>query len=237
MKLVFAGPSLYGAQFDPGDVIVRGPAEMGDLERAVAAGVTSVGIIDGHYQQVGAVWHKEILFALAAGVAVYGAASMGALRVAECEPFGMIPIGDIANRYCSGELVDDADVALTNGPAELGFPPLTEAMVDVEATAAHLHAAGHVAPETAASIVNSARAIFFADRTIEAIFAPLGPDLLALYQTHRIGQKTADALALIETLKALPSGAVRTPIRDWRFVSSPFWTERDTPRSSAVTPL
>lgn len=237
MKVVFAGPSLYGAQFDPGDVVIRGPAEMGDLERAVAAGAISVGLIDGHYQQVGAVWHKEILFALASGVAVYGAASMGALRVSECEDFGMIPVGDIARRYCSGELVDDADVALTNGPAELGFPPLTEAMVDVEATAAHLAAIGLVPPETAAAIVASARAIFFADRTVDAIFGPLGPGLLALYRTHRVGQKTADALALVETLKALPAGAVRASDRDWRFASTPFWNERNTARSSPVTPL
>ena len=126
MKIVFAGPSLCGAEYDAGDVIVRGPAQMGDLERAVAEGAHAVGLIDGHYQQVGAVWHKEILLALSSGVAVYGAASMGALRAAECEAFGMVPVGDIARRYCSGALFDDADVALTNGPAELGFPPLTE---------------------------------------------------------------------------------------------------------------
>lgn len=237
MKIVFAGPSLYGAEFDPGDVVIRGPAEMGDLERAVVDGASAVGIIDGHYQQVGSVWHKEILFALASGVAVYGAASMGALRVSECEDFGMIPVGDIARRYCSGELFDDADVALTNGPAELGFPPLTEAMVDVEATAAHLRATGLVTPDVAATIVSTARAIFFADRTIESIFSGLAPGLLDLYRTHRIGRKTADALALVETLKALPAGALRTPIGDWRFASTPFWKERNTPRSSSVTPL
>jgi hypothetical protein len=237
MKIVFAGPSLYGAEFDAGDVVIRGPAEMGDLERAVADGATAVGLIDGHYQQVGSVWHKEILFALAAGVAVYGAASMGALRVSECEVFGMIPVGDIARRYCSGELFDDADVALTNGPAELGFPPLTEAMVDVEATAAHLGSAGLVTPETATAIVSAARAIFFADRTVEAIFDRLSPDLLALYQAHRIGQKTADALALVETLKALPAGAVRAPAKNWQFANTPFWNERNTARSSSVTPL
>ena len=28
MKIVFAGPSLHGAEFDPGDVVMRGPAEM-----------------------------------------------------------------------------------------------------------------------------------------------------------------------------------------------------------------
>lgn len=236
MKIVFAGPSLYGADFDPGDVTIRGPVEMGDLEDVVAAGATSVGIIDGHYQQTGAVWHKEILHAIASGTAVYGAASMGALRAAECQDFGMIPIGDIAARYCTGELFDDADVALTNGPAELGFPPLTEAIVDVVATATCLRRKGHVTAADASRIVSAARAIFFADRTVEAIFEHLSPELLGLYRTHRVSLKTADALALVETLKALPARANPASRRDWRFIGTPFWTERHTPRSSAVTP-
>jgi hypothetical protein len=236
MKIVFAGPSLHGAQFDPGDVIVRGPAQMGDVERAVAAGATAVGLIDGHYQQVGAVWHKEILHALASGVAVYGAASMGALRAAECEPFGMVPIGSIARRYCSGELYDDADVALTNGPAELGFPPLTEAMVDVDATAAHLSTHGLVTPGEAATIISTARKIFFADRTIEAIFASLDARLHELYAANRISQKTRDALELVEALKVLQP-AIGEPAPAWRFANSPFWSGRVTPRSSSVTPL
>src|SRR5690606_24320898 len=129
-----------------------------------------IGLVDGHYQQVGAVWHKEILHALSAGAAVFGAASMGALRAAECEAFGMVPVGAIARRYCAGALYDDADVALTNGPAELGFPPLTEPMVDVEATLAHLTSHGLVTPAQARAISAAARAVFFADRTIEAVF-------------------------------------------------------------------
>ncbi|MEO7221020.1 MAG: TfuA-like protein [Devosia sp.] len=240
MKMLFAGPSLHGAQFDPGDLIVRGPTQMGDLERAVADGATVVGLIDGHYQQVGAVWHKEILFALSSGVAIYGAASMGALRAAECEPFGMIPIGSIARRYCSGELYDDADVALTNGPAELGFPPLTEAMVDVEATTAHLLAQHLVSPSGAKAIIATARNIFFADRTIEAIFERLGGPRAArlgqLYVANRVNQKTRDAVELIECLKALQPAAGE-PAPAWRFANSPFWSGRATPRSSSVTPL
>jgi hypothetical protein len=236
MKIVFAGPSLYGVQYNPGDVVIRGPAQMGDLERAVADGSTAIGIIDGHYQQVGAVWHKEILFALAQGVAVYGAASMGALRAAECEAFGMIPIGEIALSYCTGERCDDADVALTNGPAELGFPPLTEPMVDVEATAARLASLNLVSAQTAAMIVDAARALFFADRTLEAIFATLDPSLLALYAAHRVSRKTLDALALVETLKALPAGLKSAPSGDWAFANTPFWTGRNLARSSSVTP-
>ena len=240
MKIVFAGPSLYGADYDPGDVVVRGPAQMGDLERAIADGATAVGLIDGHYQQVGAVWHKEILLALSAGVAVYGAASMGALRAAECEPFGMVPVGDIARRYCSGALCDDADVALTNGPAELGFPPLTEAIVDVAATAAHLAGLGLATPAEAEAITAAARAIFFADRTVEAVFErldhPRAAELHGLYAAHRVSQKTRDALQLLELLKSLQPGAAE-PAPGWRFANSPFWTGRDTSRSSSVTPL
>jgi hypothetical protein len=240
MKVIFAGPSLYGAQFDAGDLVIRGPAQMGDVERAVADGAIAVGIIDGHYQQVGAVWHKEILLALSAGVAVYGAASMGALRAAECEPFGMRPIGSIAKRYCSGELYDDADVALTNGPAELGFPPLTEAMVDVEATAANLAAQRLTTPSEARAIITCARTIFFADRTVEAIFEGLGgpgvASLEQLYLANRVSQKTRDALELVAFLRALQPAEAPADA-NWRFVNSPFWAGRVTPRSSSVTPL
>lgn len=240
MKVLFAGPSLYGAEYQADDVIVRGPAQMGDVERAVADGATAIGIVDGHYQQVGAVWHKEILLALSHGVTVCGAASMGALRAAECAPFGMLPVGSIARRYCSGELCDDADVALTNGPAELGFPPLTEPMVDVEATAAHLVALHLVSPAGAAAIVAGARRIFFADRTVDTIFErldhPGATRLHQLYAAHRVSQKTRDALELLDVLKALqPDAAAADPV--WRFASSPFWNDRATPRSSSVTPL
>jgi hypothetical protein len=165
---------------------------------------------------------------------------MGALPAAECEPFGMIPIGSIANRYCSGELFYDADVAITNGPYELGFPPLTEPMVDVEATAAALGTLGHVTADEAVAIVAAARRIFFADRTVEAIFAhpslPRDSRLQQLYVTHRVSQKTADALELLAVLKAWQPG--ETPAAPaWRFATSPFWNERVTPRSSSVTPL
>ena len=146
--------------------------------------------------------HRRTLDQLSSGVAVYGAASMGALRAAECEAFGMVPVGDIARRYCSGALFDDADVALTNGPAELGFPPLTEAMVDVDSTVSHLADLGLVTPAEAAAIIAAARSTFFADRTAEAIFErldhPRAAKLGRLYATHRVSQKTRDALELLD---------------------------------------
>ena len=50
------------------------------IGRSIAHRPRAIGIIDGYFQQVPSVWHKEILWAMAQGVHVFGSASMGALR-------------------------------------------------------------------------------------------------------------------------------------------------------------
>jgi hypothetical protein len=229
MKVLFAGPSIFGLDLDLTGIELRGPAEMGDLERAVDDGAAGIGLIDGHYQQVGAVWHKEILYALSQGVTVLGGASMGALRAAECEAFGMIPVGEIAQRYCSGALYDDAAVALSNGPVELGYLPLTEALVDAEATIRRLREIGVANPRQERALLASAASIYFQDRTIEAVCA--GADLSPFadaYREHRVRLKARDALALVEALGALPAARATPP--EWRMSTSSFWRQRATPR-------
>src|SRR5262245_58082904 len=99
MKIIFAGPScgedsLSLCRADP-TVKILAPACYGDVARACLDGTTAIGVIDGRFEDTRALWHKEILFALSKGVAVAGAASMGALRAAECSPFGMIGIGRV----------------------------------------------------------------------------------------------------------------------------------------------
>lgn len=230
MKILFAGPSIFGLDLDLSDIALRGPAEMGDLERAVEDGATAVGLIDGHYQQVGAVWHKEILYALSQGVTVLGGASMGALRAAECEAFGMVPVGEIASRYCSGELYDDDAVALSNGPAELGYLPLTEALVDAEATILHLRELGVATAAQSQTLLATARGLYFQERTIEAIFEATDLEHLVMaYRRHRVGVKARDAAALVDALRALPDARVAPP--DWRMSNSSFWRQRPSPRS------
>ncbi|RYG97907.1 MAG: antibiotic resistance protein, partial [Alphaproteobacteria bacterium] len=135
MKVVFVGPSLSNANDLSGHQIeIRPPAVQGDMLRAVRDGATVIGLVDGGFEYTAPVWHKEILYALSRRVAVVGAASMGALRAAECQPFGMVGVGRIFNDYASGELVDDADVALLHGPMEYGFRPITLPMVNIRAT-------------------------------------------------------------------------------------------------------
>ncbi len=127
MKVLFAGPSLYGADYNRSGLDVRPPARQGDLHRAVLDGATAIGLIDGVFGFVPSVWHKEILFALKAGVHVLGAASLGALRAAECADFGMEPVGTIALSYLDGERIEDGDVCLAHAPEEMAFMPLERA--------------------------------------------------------------------------------------------------------------
>jgi len=222
VKVLFAGPSLWGASYDPYGLVVRPPARQGDLHRAVLEGADAIGLVDGVFGFVPSVWHKEILFALKQGVRVLGAASLGALRAAECAPFGMEAIGPIARSYRDGHRIEDADVCLAHAPGELDFMPLSEPLVDVEATVVAMAGRGLATQSEARDLLAAAQSIYFADRTVDEIVSTAGlPHLRAAYREARIGAKTADALLLIEHLRALPAG--RGPAPDWQFVESDAW--------------
>jgi hypothetical protein len=231
VKVLFAGPSLAGQSYDRTGLDVRPPARQGDLHRAVIDGADAIGLIDGVFGFVPSVWHKEILFALKQGVHVLGAASIGALRAAECATYGMEAVGPIAESYLTGTRTEDADVCLAHAPAELDFMPLSEPLVDAEATIAAMLAAGAATVAEAAALLEAAQATYFADRTAEAIVASAGLPLVfaGRYRSLRVTAKTADALLLVERLKALPIG--RAPAPDWVFVESDPW--RDYQRSLA----
>src|SRR5215813_12803310 len=140
---VFVGPTLPPAEVATAlDAVCLPPVAQGDVYRVVGARPRAIGIIDGYFDGMPAVWHKEILWAMHEGVHVFGSASMGALRAAELHEFGMRGIGDIFAAFRDGRLEDDDEVAVLHGPAEAGFRPSTEAMVNVRATLDAAEAAG-----------------------------------------------------------------------------------------------
>jgi hypothetical protein len=228
VKLLFAGPSLSGAEPELDGVVLRPPAAHGDLVAAVLQGATAIGLVDGLFDAVAAVWHKEILFALSRGVHVLGAASMGALRAAECAPFGMEPVGRIAQSYLDGSRDDDADVGLVHAPAELGYMPLSEPIVDIEATLDRLAGLGLLAPGERGRILNRAHAVFFGDRTLDQLVPPAlahrANAILAAYTAHHVSQKQQDALELVARLRALPDQRDFAP--RFTLAESPMWRRR-----------
>ncbi len=229
MKVLFAGPSLFGSTIDLSGLDVRPPAAQGDVLAAMHDGATAIGLIDGEFGQRAAVWHKEILVALDRGIAVYGASSMGALRAAECAAFGMVAVGAIANAYLSGALDDDAAVALTMAPAEIGSFPITEPLVDAQATLDQLRALALIDDATHRDLQARAADLHFTLRTDEALLAAR-PELLDLYRRHHVSRKRLDAEALVRVLQTARPQPERPK---FRLAPSVFW--RDLVPGDGVT--
>src|SRR3954453_16869600 len=126
---IFTGPTLSA---DEGraelDAVYLPPVSQGDLYRVALRSPQAIGIVDGYFERVPAVWQKEILWAMAQGVHIYGGAGEGALRAAELAPFGMEGVGEIFAAFRDGTLTDDDEVAVAHGPAESGYRAVSEAM-------------------------------------------------------------------------------------------------------------
>jgi hypothetical protein len=212
MRILFAGPSLARrlAQLrQMPELVLAGPCAYGDIARATLDGANAIGLVDGRFEDTRAVWHKEILFALSRGVMVAGAASMGALRAAECSAFGMVGIGAVFRNYADGTYEDDADVAQLHGPAELGYMALSEPLANILPTLDKMASAGIIDIAERESLAEAARALHYKERTYARIFQSgklLASEriaaLLAWVAANKVDQKESDAMALVDWLIA-----------------------------------
>lgn len=212
---VFLGPTLPASEARAvlgGDAEILPPAKQGDLYRAVKAGATILGLVDGYFDQVESVAHKEVLWAMSQGIHVYGAASMGALRAAELSAFGMEGVGEVFAQFSRGDLTDDDEVAVAHASREDGYRRTSEAMVDIRATLAAAEAAGVIRAETRARLTRAAKALFYPDRVYPLVLARAEADganagelsaFCAFLPSGRVDQKRRDALALLDRLGAL----------------------------------
>lgn len=209
---IFLGPTLPLATARQHlDATFLPPVQQGDVLRALADGPDAIGIIDGYFELVPAVWHKEILLALERGVHVFGASSMGALRAAELADFGMAGVGAIFRDFASGVLTDDDEVAVVHGPAELGYPPLSHAMVDIRDSCTAAVACGVLSAAVASRLVSIAKVMHFADRSYVAVAKQAADQgvpktMLDAWQDFVArrgpGLKQRDALELLQTMKS-----------------------------------
>src|SRR5205823_983384 len=140
--------------------------------------------IDGYFERQPAVWHKEILGAMSRGIHVFGAASMGALRAAELEVFGMEGVGSIFEAYRTGALEDDDEVAVAQAPAELGFRALSDAMVDIRHTLELAVEASVLTAPIAAALESIAKALFYPDRRYSRVLQAAVARVLAIKHSY-----------------------------------------------------
>ena len=211
--VIFLGPSL------PVDEARRllpacylGPARCGDVLRARRLRPWAMAVIDGLFDATPAVWHKEILVALEDGIEMYGASSMGALRAAELERFGMVGVGRIFEAYREGTYTDDDEVALLHGPADFGYRPLSDAMVNIRATVADAVDRRIIGAASGERVVRCAKATFYQNRSLAAAIDDAwrrDPDDQEATRLRRfvaaggyVDRKRLDAIELLETLAA-----------------------------------
>lgn len=208
MIFVFLGPTLPVAEAKRilPEAIYLPPVSQGDILKAVPRRPRVIGIIDGYFEHVPSVWHKEILWAMKQGIHVFGASSMGALRAAELAAFGMVGIGKIYESYASGELEDDDEVAIAHAPAEEGYLALSTAMVDIRATLKKAEQQGVLTARPALEKI--AKTLFYPERTYPALLRITAqqnlPDVEALktwLPQNQVHQKRDDAVLLLHTLK------------------------------------
>ncbi|WP_457939820.1 TfuA-like protein [Mesorhizobium sp. 10J20-29] len=161
--------------------------------------------------------HSEIRWAIDRGAVVCGASSMGALRAAELHQFGMIGIGRIFEDYRSGILTRDDEVAIEHGPAELDFPILCEALVNIRPTLARAEALGLVTSQQHQRLVEVAGSMHYPKRTFESLVAihnvahpdeSVSPSVAKWLTQNRVDQKREDAFQLL----SLTGRLTRTPI-------------------------
>lgn len=199
---VFAGPSLPPAARPADDRFDwRAPAAAGDILALAENPPERLCLIDGFFDWRPAPWHKELLILMARGTAIFGAASMGALRAAELDRHGMIGIGHIYRAYRDGRVTGDDEVALIHAPEELGWKPLSLPLIEIRATLIAALRRRLLAAGAARRLLAIARSIHFTDRDRPTLQAKAG-ELLGEAEFARLCElhvplKRIDALACL----------------------------------------
>lgn len=245
--VVFLGPTLPLQQARALlQADYRPPAAQGDVYRAARTRPLAIGLIDGVFHHEPSVWHKEILWALSQGVHVFGASSMGALRAAELHPFGMVGVGRVFEDFRDGRLDADDEVALVHGPAETGWLPLSEPLVDLRATLHAAQAAGVLDANEAAGLTGLAKGLHYPERNWSRLL-PLAAEhgiaaarlqaLQAWLPGGRVARKQADAIELLQLMQQRCTPALEPMQVDFAFEDSLFWAELQAAVDAEVAPL
>ena len=234
--IVFVGPTLRADEVRarlPG-AIVAPPVAVGEvlalLRRRGSAQVERIAIIDGYFERMAAVWHKELLRAIERGIAVWGAASMGALRAAELAPFGMHGVGAIYRAFRSGALVADDEVAVAHLPGEYGYRATSDALVNLRHGIAK---APMLTARTRTQLVELARARFYRERSWDRLLEDAraaglpARQLAGLAAWPKPDRKADDARLLLRALRTdrRKPAKLRVP-RTWAIAQLEGWLAR-----------
>lgn len=232
---VFIGPSLpmleaeklIDADFYP-------PAKMGDVVRVLNSQPSAICIIDGYFEHTPAVWHKEILYALSQGVPVYGSSSMGALRAAELDVYGMQGVGKIYQHYTSGKIEDDDEVTVLHASAEDDYFNQSDAMVNIRFGMQQAVALGILTEEQSTPLVAAQKARFYHHRSWSSLLddaqesdlkANQIDELASFIEQINPNQKRDDAIEVLKHLAQQQEAGLQPFEPAFDLESTKFWEQ------------
>jgi hypothetical protein len=230
---VFAGPTISPAEVRAElEAVYLPPAAEGDVYRAALKRPQAIGIIDGYFQSVPTVRHKEILWAMSRGIHLFGSSSIGALRAAELAVFGMEGVGTIFELYRDGVLEDDDEVAIAHGPAETGFRAASEAMVNIRQTLQKAELIEIISTKSRTILEGIGKKLFYPDRNYELLlrFAAdhgIPETELARFRKWlpegRVNQKREDALTMLRLMRRRIAEGLDPKAVSYSFQDTVMW--------------
>ena len=211
--VVFLGPTMDSREGrNHLDAVFLPPVDQGAVFYAVEElHARIIVIVDGVFGIAPAVRHKEICWALSRGAAVYGAASMGALRAAELSPWGMKGFGRIYRWYRSTPMADDDEVAVAMAPVEMGSRALSESLINIRMTLKTARRQGLIGPSMQRDLTDLARSTHFTERSFQKLFDDAEMSLPKAFHSdldrlrywvakNAVDQKRVDTIGLLRHL-------------------------------------
>jgi len=163
---VFCGPSLPPSdRIEDERVSYLPSAARGDIAKA-AGDYDGILLIDGVFHHDLAPSPKEC-YEAAQRIPMFGASSMGALRAAECWPYGFTPLGIIARWYMQEVIDGDDEVAVLTHPQTQAA--ITVPSVNVRYVAMLARRRGVLSRDEERALVAKARSVFYMDRSWEDV--------------------------------------------------------------------
>ena len=220
---VFLGPTtpLAEAREILPEAVFRPPAQQGDLLASVNQdGANVVGLIDGTFHQNLSVWHNEVCYLLSNGVRIFGASSMGALRAAETDRFGMIGIGQIYRWYKDAFITGDDEVALMHGDEDTGYHSLSLPLVNIRASVGLAVSRNRMSNDMAGQLLAVAKAIYYPHRQVANILQHCRDAHMAAGEVETVrrvlteeyvDQKKADAREMLIAIRRCIDGIDSLP--------------------------
>lgn len=214
MIYVFAGPSITRDCINNilPDAIVLPPIRAADILSLLLSDSlprpTCILIIDGLFYSTLSVRHKEIIYAMKQGIPVFGTSSMGALRAAELDDYGMVGIGKVYDYFSSNHITSDDEVAIVHSGS---YPYIshTIALINIRLTLVDLVAAEKLMQEDAQQILTEASLIHFTNRHAAAIDSnKIVQSLYPGFITDIVDWKMKDALHAVSILPSLLTNRV-----------------------------